>query len=92
MKLACAERQGNCRGYPGFGEHQHRATFCHFGFHLLLACDRFRATHLGTRPRHSRVRFGLVALQASSDVFSDINIRDVDRDDLKCRVRVQTPR
>ena len=49
------------------------------------------ATHLGPCLGHSHVRIGLVDLQACPDVLSDINIRDIDRDNLKGRTRVQPP-
>ena len=66
---------------------------CHLGPHPLLTCDRFRATYLGTGLGHSHVRFSLVGLQARPDVFSDVNIRNIDRDNLKgIEVDATTPR
>ena len=89
MQVAFAEGIGHCLRYFGFGQHQLSALLCDVGFHFLFFGDRIGATFFGCRLSNSSVRFGLVGLKACTDVFANIDIRNVDRDNFKRSMSIQ---
>ena len=56
---------------------------------FLFLGDGFGTTAFGFGTSDARVGFGLVGLQAGTDVLSNIDVGDINRDDLKCGVRIQ---
>ena len=59
----------------------------------FISCSRAMATGatlFGLGPGHAGVGLGLVGLQPGADVLADVDIGDVDRHDLKRRLRVET--
>ena len=60
------------------------------GFHLLLLRNRHRATLLCLGLRDILVRLSLIHLQLRADVLTYVDIRYINRQNLKCRSVVQT--
>jgi hypothetical protein len=59
-----------------------RAVLFDFGLHFLFACAGHRGTAFGFGLRHLQVGLSLCRAQVRADIFTDIDIGDIDRDDL----------
>lgn len=78
-------------GYFRFGKHQVGSIPGNFGLHDLFLRDRFGTPLLGLGSCHSYVGFSLVGPQSCSDILADLDMGDIDRNDRKGGLIVQTP-
>ena len=89
VQTALAEGLCHCLWHVGFREYKARAVLGDFRFHLLLSGDSFSATLLRFSSGNTRVCFSLVGLQSRTDVLTNVDVGDVDRDDLESRLRIE---
>jgi hypothetical protein len=79
---SCGHRGWNC----SLGQHNRRFVLTRQCHHLLLMGHRHRATFFSIRPGNAFVGFRLVNQQIRSDIFTDTDVCDIYRDNLKCRL------
>ena len=88
-QLAFVDGLGDRLGHFGFGLHQFGPILFDCGDVFLFSGDRQRPAPFGRGPGDADVGLGLVGLQAGADVLADVDVGNVDRDDLKRRLRVE---
>ena len=89
MKIAVAKCVGHRLRHFRFGQDKARLILSNLCLHLLLKGNRFSTPLFRLSPSDTRVCFGLIRLQASSDILADVDVRDVNRHNFKGCVSVQ---
>ena len=74
VQIALSERVSHRLGHIGFGQDQLCAIFGDAGFHFLLFSNGFGSALFGLGPGNAGIGFRLVGLQASPDVFANIDV------------------
>ena len=88
---AAAERIGHRLRHFRLGFHKLGPTFFNAGILLLLHGDGCCAASFGPGAGHAGIGLGLISPQASADIFTHVNIGNVDGDNFKRRVGIELP-
>ena len=87
--MALSECVGQCEGHLCLSLHDFRLHFHYESRHLLLLSNGHRTSLFRTRLGYPLISFCLIRLEFGPNVLTYIDIRDINRQNLKGRTRVE---